>query len=79
MSLGAVTMMFGLALFCRSISILLFAAILFLAIYGSVVFIEEPNLEMRFGESYLQYKNSVNRSLPAFQYSAYRRSDQARG
>ena len=45
MSLGGVTMMFGLALFCRSISILLFSAILFLALHGIVVLWEESFLE----------------------------------
>ena len=68
MSLGAVTMMFGLALFCRSISILLFSAILFLALHGIVVFVEEPGLEKRFGGSYLQYKHSVNRWLPTLRH-----------
>ena len=68
MSLGAVTMMFGLALFCRSISILLFSAILFLALHGIVVFVEEPGLEKRFGESYLQYKHSVSRRLPTLRH-----------
>jgi protein-S-isoprenylcysteine O-methyltransferase Ste14 len=66
MSLGAVTMMFGLALFCRSLSILLFSALLFLLLHIFVVFVEEPGLEKRFGESYLQYKLSVNRWLPTF-------------
>jgi protein-S-isoprenylcysteine O-methyltransferase Ste14 len=68
MSLGGVTMMLGLALFCRSISILLFSAILFLALHGLVVFWEEPLLEKRFGESYLQYEHSVNRWLPTFRH-----------
>jgi protein-S-isoprenylcysteine O-methyltransferase Ste14 len=68
MSLGGVTMMFGLALFCRSISILLFSAVLFLALHGLVVFWEEPFLEKRYGESYLQYKHSVNRWLPTFRH-----------
>jgi len=68
MSLGGVTMMFGLALFCRSISILLFSAILFLALHGIVVLWEESFLEKRYGESYLQYKHSVNRWLPTFQH-----------
>jgi protein-S-isoprenylcysteine O-methyltransferase Ste14 len=66
MSLGAVTMMCGLALFCRSLSILLFSTLLFLLIHIFVVFVEEPGLEKRFGESYLQYKLSVNRWLPTF-------------
>jgi protein-S-isoprenylcysteine O-methyltransferase Ste14 len=68
MSLGGVTMMFGLALFFRSISISLFSAILFLALHGIVVFWEESFLEKRYGESYLQYKHSVNRWLPTFRH-----------
>jgi protein-S-isoprenylcysteine O-methyltransferase Ste14 len=68
MSLGGVTMMFGLALFSRSISILLFSAILFLALHVIVVFWEESFLEKRYGESYLQYKYSVNRWLPNFRH-----------
>jgi protein-S-isoprenylcysteine O-methyltransferase Ste14 len=68
MSLGGVTMMLGLALFCRSISILLFSAVLFLALHGLVVFWEEPFLEKRYGESYLQYKDSANRWIPTFRH-----------
>ena len=64
MSLGLVTMMFGLALFCRSISILLFSVILSLVLHGVVVLWEESFLEKRYGESYVQYKHSVNRWLP---------------
>jgi protein-S-isoprenylcysteine O-methyltransferase Ste14 len=66
MSLGLVTTMFGLALFCRSISMLLFSVILFFTLHGIVVFWEEPYLEKRYGESYVQYKHSVNRWLPTF-------------
>ena len=66
--LGGVTMTLGLALFCRSISILLFSAILFLALHGIVVFWQESFLEKRYGESYLQYKHSVNRWLPTFRH-----------
>ncbi len=64
MSLGLVTTMFGLALFCRSISILLFSVILFLVLHGIVVLWEESFLEKRYGESYVEYKHSVNRWLP---------------
>jgi protein-S-isoprenylcysteine O-methyltransferase Ste14 len=68
MSLGGVTMTLGLALFCRSISILLLSAILFLALHGIVVFWEESFLEKRYGESYLRYKHPVNRWLPTFRH-----------
>jgi protein-S-isoprenylcysteine O-methyltransferase Ste14 len=64
MSLGAVAMMCGLGLFCRSISILIFSAILFVAMHGLVVLVEEPGLKRRFGQSYLQYKLKVNRWIP---------------
>jgi len=64
MSLGAVTMMCGLSLLCRSISILLLSALLFLLMHIFVVFVEEPGLEKRFGASYVQYKHSVNRWFP---------------
>jgi protein-S-isoprenylcysteine O-methyltransferase Ste14 len=64
MSLGAVTMMLGLGLFCRSISILLLFALLFLFMHIFVVFVEEPALEKRFGASYVEYRHSVNRWLP---------------
>ncbi|HSZ61399.1 MAG TPA: methyltransferase [Terriglobales bacterium] len=64
MSLGLVTTIFGLALFCRSISILLFSVTLFLVLHGIVVLWEESFLEKRYGESYVQYKHSVNRWLP---------------
>jgi len=68
MSLGGVTMMLGLALFCRSVSILLFSAILFLVLHGIVVLWEESFLEKRYGESYVRYKHSVNRWLPTFRH-----------
>ena len=68
MSLGAVVMMCGLALFYRSLSILLFSVVLFLVMHAVVVFLEEPALEKRFGQSYLQYKRSVNRWLPTLRY-----------
>jgi protein-S-isoprenylcysteine O-methyltransferase Ste14 len=68
MSLGGVTMMVGFALFCRSVSILLFSAVLFLVLHGIVVLWEESFLEKRYGESYVLYKHSVNRWLPTFRH-----------
>jgi len=56
--------MFGLGLIHRSPSILLLALILAGAIHLIVIYIEEPGLEKRFGESYLHYRQSVNRWLP---------------
>lgn len=58
-------MMCGWGFFCRSISILIFPAIFFVAMHGFVVFVEEPWLEQRFGPSYLRYKQAVNRWIPS--------------
>src|SRR5271166_6203698 len=66
MSLGALALMLGLGLYDRSVSLLLLSLILFVFIHLIVVYVEEPGLEKRFGESYLQYKRSVNRWLPSF-------------
>ena len=66
MSLGAVILMLGFALYESSISILLLAAALFLFFHLIVVYVEEPGLEKRFGESYQEYRRSVNRWLPKF-------------
>ena len=66
MSLGAVILMLGLGLYESSVSILLLALALFLFFHLVVVYVEEPGLEKRFGESYRDYKRSVNRWLPKF-------------
>ncbi len=64
MSLGAVTLLGGLAFFERSPSMLLLTALLFVFLHAVVVLVEEPGLEKRFGGSYRSYKQSVNRWLP---------------
>jgi protein-S-isoprenylcysteine O-methyltransferase Ste14 len=66
MSLGAVTLMFGLGLYVGSASVLVAGLLLFLIFHMVVIYGEEPGLEKRFGESYKQYKQSVNRWLPKF-------------
>ncbi len=64
MSLGAVIFMVGLGLYESSVSILLFAAAMFLFLHLLVVYVEEPGLERRFGESYREYKRTINRWFP---------------
>ena len=66
MSLGVTILMFGLALYESSASICLFALTLFLFLHVIVVYMEEPSLERRFGDSYRAYKQSVNRWVPRF-------------
>jgi len=64
MSLGAVILMLGLGLYESSVLILLLACALFLFFHVIVVYVEEPGLERRFGDSYRDYKRSVNRWWP---------------
>jgi protein-S-isoprenylcysteine O-methyltransferase Ste14 len=66
MSLGAVILMVRLGFYELSVCILLLAATLFLLLHLLVVYVEEPGLEKRFGNSYGDYKRSVKRWLPSF-------------
>src|SRR5580765_8078158 len=61
---GGLAFLAGLALFEGSVSILIFAAILFAAAHLLVILYEEPVLKARFGESYAAYLRSVPRWLP---------------
>lgn len=64
MYLGAVAVIVGVGSMLRSPSAEA-VAVLFIALaHLFVVLYEEPTLEQRFGESYRQYKGSVNRWLP---------------
>jgi protein-S-isoprenylcysteine O-methyltransferase Ste14 len=64
MSFGATLLFAGAGLWLRSISILLFSASLFLVFHLVVLWVEEPGLEKRFGNSYVVYKRTVGRWLP---------------
>jgi len=64
MSSGATALFAGFGLWLRSISILLFSAILFLIFHFVAIRIEEPGLEKRFGNRYVVYKRTVGRWIP---------------
>jgi protein-S-isoprenylcysteine O-methyltransferase Ste14 len=64
MYVGGLFFLAGLALLEGSVSILIFAAVLFIAAHLLVVLYEEPVLRSRFGESYASYLRSVPRWLP---------------
>jgi protein-S-isoprenylcysteine O-methyltransferase Ste14 len=64
MYLGGGTMLIGFALLLQSLSMVLFSLVWFLLAHLFVVYVEEPGLERRFGQSYLEYRSSVNRWLP---------------
>jgi protein-S-isoprenylcysteine O-methyltransferase Ste14 len=64
MYIGALLMLGGFGLIERSPSVLLLAAGAAILAHAFVVFVEEPGLERRFGESYREYTRLVRRWLP---------------
>ena len=61
MYIGAFTLLIGFGLFHHSIAILILCVVLFFLFHLFVVFVEEPQLERKFGEGYLEYKKNVKR------------------
>jgi protein-S-isoprenylcysteine O-methyltransferase Ste14 len=64
MSLAGVILLAGIALWYQSALGLAAAGVLFVLFHLLVVFVEEPGLEVRFGDSYRAYKRQVPRWLP---------------
>jgi protein-S-isoprenylcysteine O-methyltransferase Ste14 len=64
MYIGGVLALAGGGLVVRSFSIVALAAVFWLLSHCTVVLHEEPTLERRFGDSFVQYKRRVNRWLP---------------
>jgi protein-S-isoprenylcysteine O-methyltransferase Ste14 len=64
MALGALTVLAGWALVQRSVTIVIFTLCIVALMHLLVVFVEEPKLERRFGESYRAYKSRVHRWRP---------------
>jgi protein-S-isoprenylcysteine O-methyltransferase Ste14 len=62
--ISAILAMLGLALFYRSLSILLYAGLIFLATHLLVVAYEEPTLRRTFRSDYEAYCRRVNRWWP---------------
>jgi len=64
MAKGGLTVLFGWGLFRLSSSIVLFAVLMAILMHVFVLYVEEPKLERRYGESYMEYKRRVNRWIP---------------
>jgi len=64
MYIGAILALLGAALFYGSLSILIYAAVFFLATHLFVVFYEETTLRRTFGSDYEAYCRQVNRWWP---------------
>src|SRR3989442_5226985 len=63
MYVGGLGVLAGFGLYQRSLAIVLFALVFISCAHLFVGFYEEPGLDRRFGQSYLDYKRSVNRWL----------------
>ena len=66
MILGVVLILLAEAFLFKSVNILGWGALFFFISCIYFIFIEEPDLENRFGEEYLEYKRNVPRWLPRF-------------
>ena len=64
MYVGFFLMLFGEVLLFKSSALLLYLLMVFLLLHTFVVFVEEPMLKLKFGESYEQYCKSVPRWIP---------------
>jgi protein-S-isoprenylcysteine O-methyltransferase Ste14 len=64
MAVGGLATLAGWGLFLGSISISLFVVLMAALMHAIVVFVEEPRLERRFGQNYLEYKRRVHRWVP---------------
>ena len=64
MYFGGFILLLGFDFYHRSLSMLVLSFILFILFHLFVVFIEEPGLVQRFGQSYIDYKKTVNRWIP---------------
>jgi protein-S-isoprenylcysteine O-methyltransferase Ste14 len=64
MAIGGLAALAGWGFYQLSVSIVLFAAVMAVLMHLFVVYVEEPNLERRFGESYRAYMSRVSRWVP---------------
>ncbi len=67
---GVVLVVLGWAAYFGSFAVLLYAAGLALLFHLFVVFVEEPSLRRRFGDSYERYSRTVHRWVPGKRYVA---------
>ena len=64
MYVGGVLAIAGVGLIVPSCAILILAVLVWGLVHVMVVYYEEPELKKRFGSSYIQYTEKVNRWLP---------------
>ena len=79
MMTGLLTALLGVAFLLRSAAIaVIFLPALTLIMYLVIRFVEEPELELRFGEAYRRYRAATPRFLPRLR-AGRQRADYHRG
>ncbi len=63
--LGFLLVLWGEAVFLKSVPLMVYALVMSLCIYFWIVAFEEPSLEDRYGEEYRRYKSQVPRWFPS--------------
>ena len=66
MYIGGFILLTGFGLYHRSVAMLILVVFLFIFFHFFVVFYEEPTLTEKFGKSYIDYKNKINRWIPTW-------------
>jgi protein-S-isoprenylcysteine O-methyltransferase Ste14 len=64
MYVGVVTTLIGFTLWYGSGTLLFYTGCVFIGFHLFVLLYEEPNLTLRFGDSYRRYREAVPRWLP---------------
>lgn len=64
MTMAVLLMVYAEVLWCASVSLGVYAAVLTLVANLYLLFVEEPRLEQRFGDDYRAYRNAVPRWIP---------------
>lgn len=64
MYIGGFILLVGFGLYLNSLSVLILSVLLIGLFHLFVVFVEEPNLERLFGQSYVDYKKNIRRWIP---------------
>ncbi len=70
MMIGALLFQSGLGLLLGLVMLYVLLAVAWIIAHLYIVYVEEPELQLRFGQSYLQYKAEVGRWLPSLSRKA---------
>ncbi len=71
MYIGVLLVLFGEAIFFVSLTLVIYAILIWVAFHLFVIYYEEPNLERKFGSQYSAYREVVPRWIPRLKHVRY--------